>query len=553
VPIAKSANLYRFSRMLDMNCLGAIPAGDGVLEKSSRLPAHPALTGSFVPVVFAGEYDRGLFWMAESDRGWIVDDTDDQVRLVRENGEVTLQFRFIARPTVLDTPRTIEFAFIATPSRPKAAAYRQAFWEGKRTHDTAGFRFYGDGVNGFQLYTPEDYEGLRKYIYESDGIGRHYFDKADVPPGHKSYYKIRNDMAKQGLPVTLYGCSWGANAGMQEFPTFGKGWTHGNPGGRSEEFRNWTNFGGTAKWTTPAQLTHVYTLMSDSFVDCWLWHMTRIGQYSGVNGCFFDCFESLPRALRGKVKTDIDGVAYRREDGQLRPFANPLRYHQRTRRYATALWLMGRPPSLLQSNNFDNTYGPTWYVEGDMYHEKVGQNLIAQGATPDKVAAYTASCSGMGFCRSDVRTAELGKLTAAEEQCFTVLAAYGILHDLPWGGTPSWLSKTVKVVSETLTNEIAIGDPRVRHVRYWDPGNTLAVSDNRVLAGGFVHPEQKCALIVVLNPTDETLEVELSLSDALLAGPVSGIRDILAGADLVPGQRVRLTLAPYGAQFLRAK
>ncbi len=555
VPIADSANLYRFSRMLDVNCLGRIPDGDGVLQKSSNLPAHPALAGTFVPVVFAGQYDHGLFWMAESDRGWSVDDKDDQVLLVRENGKLALKFRFIARPTTLDRPRTIEFAFIATPSRPKAVGYRQAFWQGKRMHDSAGFRFYGGGVNGFQLYTPEDYEGLRKFIYESEGTAGHYYDKQDAPPGHASYYKIRNDMAKQGYPVTLYGCSWGANAGMREFPTFGSAWTHtAAPGRPMEEFRNNANFGHTVKWSTPEQITPVYTLMSDSFVDCWLWHMVRLGQYSGVNGCFFDCFESLPRALRGMVKTDIDGVAYRREDGRLQPFSNPLRYHERTRRYATALWMIGRPPSLLQSNNFDNNYGPTWYVEGDMYHEKTGQNLIAQGITPDIAAAYTASCAGMGMCRSDVPTAHPEKLTAADEQCFAVLCAYGILHDLPWSGTPSWLSKTTKTVGEAM-KELSIGDPRVKHVRYWNAEDAQLIrpSDKRVLAGGFVHPEKKCALIAVLNPADQALEVDLNLGDGLLAGPVAGVRDVLAGVDVAPGARTRLTLEPHGVKVLLVK
>lgn len=537
-----------------MNCLGTIPGGDGVLQKSSNLPAHPALTGTFVPVVFAGQYDHGLFWMAESDRGWSVDDADDQVLLVRENGELALKFRFIAKPTTLDQPRTIEFAFLATPSRPKAPAYRQAFFENKRTHDTAGFRMYGTGVNGFQLYTPEDYEGLRKFIYESDGIAQHYFNPEDTPPGHRTYYKVLNEMAKKGYPVTLYGCSWGANAAMKEFPTFGSAWTHkAAPDRPMEEFRNMANFGHSVRWDTIEQITPVYTLMSDSFVDAWLWHMVRIGKYSGVNGCFFDCFESLPRALRGRIKTDIDGIAYRREDGQLRPFANPLRYHERTRRYATALWLIGRPPALLQSNSFDNNYGPTWYVEGDIYHEKLGQNLIAQGVMPDKAAAYTASASGMGLCRSDLHTVNPSEMNEGEEHAYRILLAYRLLFDVMWCGNPEWLSKSAKAVSDVLSQEIAIADPRVKHVRYWnaEDAELVRTSDPRVLAGGFVHPEQKSALIAVLNPTDQTLEVDLSLGDGLLARPVAGLRDILVGDDLAAGSR--LALEPHGVKMLLVK
>lgn len=553
-PLSADATLYRFSRALDMNCLGAVPAGDGVLEKSSNLPPHPALAGTFVPVAFAGQYDRGLFWMADTDRGWSVDDADDQVRLVREKGELALQFRFIARPTVLDAPRTIEFAFIATPSRPKAPAYRQAFWEGKRTHDTAGFRFYGDGVNGFQLYEPREYEALRRFIFESAGTAPHYAEPALAPPGHKSAYRLRNEAAKQGYPVTLYGCTWGANAGMREFATFGSAWTHTartlETAVPHEEFRNWTNFGGTAKWTTRGQLTPVFALMDESFVDCWLWHMVRIGEHSGVNGCFFDCYESLPKALRGRVRTDITGVAYRREDGRLRPLACPLRYHERTRRYATALWMIGRPPSMLQSNNFDNTYGPTWYVEGPMYHRNVGETLIAQGVTPQKAAAYTASCSGMGFCRSDVRTALPGRLSPGEERCFAVLLAYGILHDLPWSGTPSWLSTTYRKLSAALVQDLAIGDPRVRHVRYWNPGGMIAVSDPRILAGGFVHPEGRCALVAVLNPAPESVAVTVTLDRSLLGRDPTSITDALTSAAAGDGAQARLELAAQDVRFL---
>ncbi len=268
-----------------------------------------------------------------------------------------------------------------------------------------------------------------------------------------------------------------------------------------------------------------------------------------MTGCFFDCFESLPRALRGLVNTDIDGIAYRREDGQLRPFANPLRYRERVRRYATALWLIGRPPALLQSNNFDNSYGPTWFVES-MNHRHIGRNLLTQGITPDKAAAFTASFSGMGICRSDVRTAEQSRLTEDEEQCFTILMAYGILHDLSWGGTPDWLSAVVKTMEKTLREELAISDPRVRHVRYWNIGDALAVSDARVLVGGFVHPENERALLVVLNPTEATIGVELNLNPALLDRAVTGVQDILAEAEVADGPAAKLDLEPHGVRIL---
>ncbi len=555
VPIHNQANLYRFSRTLDLHSLGAIPQGEGVLRKSSNLPPHPALTGNFVPVVFAGDYDRGLFWMAESDLGWSVEDDQEQVTLVREDGQLQLRFHLFAKATVVDQPRTLEFAFLATPSRPKAVGYRQAFFAGKHTHDTAGFRFYGGGVNGFQLYTAEDYEGLRRFLYEDeDGIRDHYYDEADKPEGHGSYYRVRSTAAQAGHPLTLYGCTWGANAGMKEFATFGSAWTHTartlEVKSPHTEFLNWTNFGGTAKWDSPAELTSVYTLMDDSFVDAWLWHMVRIGKYSGVNGCFFDCFESLPRALRGRVKTDINGIAYRREaDGQLRPFANPLRYHRRTRRFATALWLAGRPPAMLQSNNFDNTYGPTWFVEGDMYLNKLGDDFIDQGITPDVYAAYTASSSGMAKATSHVATAPgPNGRPIFDDAIFSMILAYGILHDIAHSGNPHWLSSNYQAVTRALTEELDIGDPSVRHIPYWRPDGALTLSDPRVLAGGYVHPDKQRALIAVLNPTEETITVDVAFE--LLNRAPTAIREILSGARIADGTSFQLELEPHAVRFM---
>lgn len=549
VPLAKSSDLYRFNRITDTKCLGAIPEGEGVLARSSQMAAHPALTGTFVPVIYAGQYDHALFWLAESDRGWSVDDADDQVLLVREHGELALKFRFVAKPLALDKPRTLEFAFIASPTRPKAAAYRKQTYSGP---DSAGYRYYGAGVDGFQLSTPEDYEALRKFIYESDGFAPHYRDPGDAPPGYASRYRIKNEKQRKGNPATLYGSAFLFDAAMHEMPTFGSGWLHtaSQPFRVDKTFINMYNFGGTVKWTTDAQLTVVAGPMTDSFVDCWLWHMVQLGKYSFVNGTRYDNFENLPRAFN--VKTDIDGIAYRREDGQLRPFAIPLRFHERARRYSTALWLIGRPPAQSFDNNWDNSYGFVGFVEGVISPKAVGPDLIEQGMPPAIAAAFTMTASGMTIAHSNVRV--VGETTTdRDEREFGIRMAYGILFDAFWAGNPAHLSRVMKEVRAVRdSEELSAWEPDVRHLRYWNAKDAeeLKVSDKRVLAGGYVNPGRKSVLLAVLNPTDGPVKVDLTLGKNIPRGPVT---DIMTGKIIAETSSVPLEIERHGSRFLLVK
>ncbi len=553
IPVKDNAALMRFSRQYNLAGTGAIPAGDGVLYESRSLPRVPQVQTSFVPIVFAGDHDHGLFWMAESDRGWVTDDETSLVQLVRENGRLELRFHLVTRPVTLDAAREIEFALLATPSRPKPPGYRRVMWEKLYSHDTSGYRYYGTGVNGFQLYEPGDYEALRKFYYDRGGVSPLYPEGQEPPTMKGRTYRVRSEAAVNGGPLIVYGSTFGANAAMTEFPTFGSGWIQSAEFTRRARvdgtFRNRLNMGGSHHWTTDAELTPVFTTMDESFMDCHLWHMTRIARFCGINGTFYDNYQTYTTD-RIPTLSDVTGVAYRREDGTLQPFANPLRRHEWTRRWATALWLLNRPPMQLMSNDPDNTYGPTWYVEGLMYHQSPTQDWIDQGLTLDRFAAFTASSAGMGLLTTHVPPLQRdGKPVGVEDRIVRLALAFVLLHDLcsdPYRISAGNLSALPARISRTLLEDVRFTDDHARWIRYWNNAAELTVKDPRVVVGGYVHPQGDAALLVVVNPTEETRHTTLEFKDGLLGRPVTAITEADTGA-AVTGP---LEIPRHGVRYL---
>ncbi len=563
IPISERATLYRFNRTYGFEGTGRIPDGEGVLYSSSDQPPIAQLHTSFVPIVFAGVYDRGLFWMAESDQGWSVADDSALVELVRKDGQLALRFNLVTAPVELRKPRRIEFALMATPSRPKPPTYRRALWEKTYSHDTAGWRYYGGGVNGFHLDTPADFEGLRKFYYEAEGprsVASVYALQPAPEGAREVEWKVHTEAARNGGPLIVYGSTYGANAAMPGFATFGSGWIQSSDLSRTAQiqsrFRNWTNEGGTVLWDTDEELTPIVVCMDDSYEDAHLWHMVRLAKYSHINGFFNDIYVPYPTKAM-QLASDVNGVAYRRPNGELQALAIPLRYHQRTRRFATAMWMMGRTPMILQSNNHNSTYGPTWFVEGRMYHASPTQNWIESGMTLDTFAAFTATTSGQARVTTRVRPILTdGKPTGVRENIVRVAMAFVLLHDLQadeWGISANGMSTFPQDILRVLKDEVDFLDPATTWVRYWEPEGRVAADDERVVVGGYAHADGEAALLIVLNQALEPIETTIQIGKSLLGREPTSIVEAESGRQLGTSATIALQLPATGTAYLLIK
>ncbi len=79
---------------------------------------NPMAVGSFFPMLWIGSDERGLSWFADNDAGWIPTNAAPAVELIRRGEALILRLNFIAEPAVIDSPRTITFGLLPTPTKP---------------------------------------------------------------------------------------------------------------------------------------------------------------------------------------------------------------------------------------------------------------------------------------------------------------------------------------------------------------------------------------------------------------------------------------------------
>jgi hypothetical protein len=109
---------------------GYLPKGKtGPLWTSKQVDGQPMLVGSFIPHVWVGNDKGGLCWMADGDQGWTPNDAVPAIEVRRDDpNHVDLVLNLISSATTLDAPRTITFAFQATPVKPPAPGWRMNTW-----------------------------------------------------------------------------------------------------------------------------------------------------------------------------------------------------------------------------------------------------------------------------------------------------------------------------------------------------------------------------------------------------------------------------------------
>ena len=356
---------------------GAVPAGDGVVWTSHMLPSPGRRWGSFLPVVFLGSGDYGLWWLAESNDGWTQNDRTPCVEIERRPDRRTLRLRLVAERTTIHRPRAITFAFLVTPVKPMPKRWRAFAWdwpEAHYVHDTSGYRYYGDSVDAYALHTPADLKALRQFLLLPRRTNPNY-----------GWWSTRAEALRQGRPLVLYGSTWMLGAGFPEFNTFQPEW-HANYNWCRPmpdlTFQGRTNYGGTITWTKPRDLSATGVNFCQSQIDCFIWYHQKLVKQVGLNGTWWDnsSIGQIYDFAPGKGKVWKWNVFARR---------------QLTKRLATMCWEAGRPPLWLQNMHVDFSWCQVgWHIENDFYIKRAGQDLIDQ-LPVDHLRAMTRTKGGL--------------------------------------------------------------------------------------------------------------------------------------------------------------
>ena len=102
----------------------------GRLWDSRAVDGQRMAAGSFIPYVWLGSPEGGLCWFADTDRGWVPNDTVPAIEVRRDREEsIDLVLNLISGEFTLKEPRKIVFAFQATPVKPLPQDWRTRVYD----------------------------------------------------------------------------------------------------------------------------------------------------------------------------------------------------------------------------------------------------------------------------------------------------------------------------------------------------------------------------------------------------------------------------------------
>ena len=104
-----------------------VPPGTGSVwnSQTSKPGMQKAVVrGSFCPMVWMGDDERGLCFFGENDKGWTPGTNAPAQEIRRENGAVVYRMNIITQPVKLDKARTFSIILQPTPTKPLPKGWR---------------------------------------------------------------------------------------------------------------------------------------------------------------------------------------------------------------------------------------------------------------------------------------------------------------------------------------------------------------------------------------------------------------------------------------------
>lgn len=515
VPLWKDADTLYVQRGGDGrrgNYFGALPEGEGCVWDSSELIPF-GNWGSFVPIVFVGTGDKGLWWFAEENRDWTMSNELPAVQIFRSENGVELQINIFADKTVLDRPRKIEFAFLVDPVK-KIPDRRKWGWGRKRyAHNTYGYRYWGRSVDGFEQ-TDEDLRELRRMLTDPDWKIPDRVSGAHSVGHIKAFRNRHYPAVTDGQMLTLYGSTSLTGQGLPAFDTYGGEWLRRTNWGPSPqtEFKGRWNLQCTYQWTTPRELTTVGVNFTPSYEDCFVWHHRRLIENVPVNGTWWD-----NRSIT--VITDYDPE---REEFYRR--FNVFTRRRLMKRLATMGYELGRRPWWINNMHVDWSFCQVaWHIENDFYIDNADMTQQDQLSVDE----FRAMCRIKRGIIHRLATRGPDGNTEQMRRMGRSAVAMCLLHDIGsylWGPDKYFAPGILKIMDE----EVGFFDG-AEFMPYWRNENLIKIETPGVYASVYRSKDRKKAVIVVVNERRDDVDVRFSVGRILGKKKIKSIRDAETG------------------------
>ena len=508
---------------LRFNYAGALPDGTGTLWES-KSASRNLLAGTFVPYIWLGGEQRGLAWFADSDRGWLVDDSVS-THEVRCDGNVTeLIVHFVTRPGPLRGTHRIVFGLQASPTKPMPTApvhWRKWMFGSNCDGRAFSIRFLGScyywGSSGpcyevyprdkaFYLYdvfanirrtgelSQADEETVTTFLkgYGKDyGKGERYYNHI--------YWTVR---AMQGKPDAVVPYTNARGAGGPEFEVF------------QDE---WHRAAYTARKARPVayDVTPV-----ESFRDFCVWYFNKMLESGMADGIYFD-------DIFLQANSDIvSGGAYYDDAGQLRPAADLFAMREYLKRVQILCCRKGIPwVNMSHMTNTQILPINTWVGVNMDWEWKYGKNDFQERFTRDFIRTET-----LGL-QSGCRPSQLDGIKGVEwrspeqEWLERTQFAINIVHEVQ---TVS--ATAVSNAAMALLYDFGYGEPDCTVYQYWCDGFPAQL---RGVDGAALVLSRSGAALVVVSDFGEGGEAVVTLDrKALKLAAAGAFTDAESGAGI---------------------
>jgi hypothetical protein len=167
----------------------------GTVWDCRKVDSQPMLLGSFIPYLWVGNPEVGLSWFADTDRGWVPSDKTPAIELVRTANSLDMVFNLISEAFTVDAPRTILFAFQASPAKALTGAWRTNKWWCGHTFPWGGGNWvYPDGKGSCiwqsrpNTTIPELCRKKADEVHKHGGLAVPYFEYNTMSDNGEQHY-----------------------------------------------------------------------------------------------------------------------------------------------------------------------------------------------------------------------------------------------------------------------------------------------------------------------------------------------------------------------------
>lgn len=466
----------------------------------SRDTSLGSMNGNFVPYVLLTDSYRGFQWLADNDRGWLLDPAKPTVELQRKDGKVTLRVNFVNRGEPIAQPTTLEYGWLVTPQKPMPPGWRATVLNQSRPAPEATAIFWNNA------------------------------DWAVVWPYYSSPFPWNYDTSRSMLQRAV------AN-GVR--PMVGN---IAHAIGRYQDYKGRQFRSVAADWASRlGEVGDGKVARSKGPTDFQLWHWNRWVELSGLPGIYFD------ENYLGEDWNFLTGGAYLLPDERVQPGYSYLDLREYNKRLRYMFESHGKKPPYLWLHTTGGHPVYAWMPDLAMEAENVvppnKQNDYIDYLPDSRIRAigmgHNLGAAPIIMCQAQ-RHANPDTPFLAQQ-----LVGWTLLHDVLPEQVISW---------HTMMPELQMWRDDIRFLPYWMPGRGVEVAGEGVRASAHVRPGHAVLWIMNTARADATATVTIDAARlGLDLGQPMRVFDAVTGEAiaLAEGRRIQTSVPARGWRAVR--